>query len=208
MAIHCDNNTLEVVNIYTQQQLFTVKIPEPDQPAKKILSKTEFVLPSVSEPLKPSKPKRKEGIVLVNFFNLDNSSLFMGVITRGNKIYHYSQKGNVTLSVNLDKRSGEGMDKMLMIYAEECLVLATRGDITVLHRQSYYKKWVISISTSDLVQVRRVWLDDWEGLTCIDTQGRIFLVDVNTRRVENISSSRTAPGESNCCKFNETLIYE
>ena len=33
-----------------------------------------------------------------------------------------------------------------MIYHEECLVMMTKRELTVLHRQSYYKKCVIDVS--------------------------------------------------------------
>lgn len=102
-------------------------------------------------------------------------------------MYHYDEKGNITLIVSLYKRCDDVLNYSQMIYAEECLVLVNGGDLTVLHRQSYYKKCVIRVSHI-VRKVRRVNRDQWKGLLCIDGEGVISRIDVDSRKVEVLSS--------------------
>ena len=67
-----------------------------------------------------------------------------------------------------------------MIYAEECLVIVADGKMTVLHRQSYYKKCVIRISDQRILKVKRMKQNDWKGLICIDNQSKIYVINVDT----------------------------
>ena len=71
------------------------------------------------------------------------------------------------------------MNESLMIYAEECLVIASEGKLTVLHRQSYYKKCVIRVSDKKIKRVRRVNDKGYKGLICIDTFGKVVIVNVD-----------------------------
>jgi hypothetical protein len=144
--------------------------------------------------------------VLTNFFRPENAHLFLGVITQGNNVYHYSDKGAVTLKLNLEQRCGSELRQSHMIYDEECLVLVAGGELTALHRQSYYKKCVIAVSEAGIVRVRRVVRDDWSGLICFDSECQVYLIDVSLRQAKVISHTK-APLCEEFYQFNKYLIY-
>lgn len=56
--------------------------------------------------LKRISKKNKETIIFNNFFKSDNPSLFLAVVTQANNVYHYSDKGAMNLSLNIEQRSG------------------------------------------------------------------------------------------------------
>ena len=106
--------------------------------------------------------------MLTHIFDANNPECFLAVITQGNNVYHYSEKGNLTLNLNIEKRCGSKLSQAQLIYVEECLVFVVDEELTVLHRQSYYKKSVIRVSNKKIKKVRRYSHKNWKGLICID----------------------------------------
>lgn len=98
LAILLDNNSIEVVNLYTQSLVFTVK-PETD-PALKANYRPDSSMHASSTSHKP-RPQRLAGVSLVNFMDPEISSCFLSVITKGGKVIHYSESGILLASINL-----------------------------------------------------------------------------------------------------------
>ena len=71
-----------------------------------------------------------------------------------------------------------------MMFKEESLLLVTQGSITSLHRQSYYKKWVISVSDKNLIKLKKAEVDGKRGLLCMDETFKVFFVDIHTKNVK------------------------
>jgi len=115
----------------------------------------------------------------------------------------------MNLSLNIEQRYGDNMAPTQMIYSEECLVLMNRNELTVLHRQSYYKKCVIDVSEYQLIKMRKTIFDGGEGLICVDSVCNILLIDVNLRVVKVVNSVGVDIKEESCL-FNRyiALIQE
>lgn len=87
LVILLDNNSIEVVNLYTQSLVFTVK-PETDH-ALKLNSRPDSSMHTSISSHKP-RLQRLAGVSLVNFMDLEISNCFLSVISKGGKVSHYS----------------------------------------------------------------------------------------------------------------------
>lgn len=87
LAILLDNNSIEIVNLYTQSLVLTVK-PDIDA-ALKANNRAESSLRASIPSLKP-RHQRVVGVSLVNFMDPEISNCFLSVINKGGKVSHYS----------------------------------------------------------------------------------------------------------------------
>ena len=58
----------------------------------------------------------------------------------------------------------------------------TKGQITVLHRKSYLKKFSINVSVNDLIKIKKKVRDNANFYLCADNLLQVFLVDINLRK--------------------------
>lgn len=100
IAILLDNNTVEIVNLYTQTLLFTAKTVEND-PALKTTNRPDSSLFSSFTAIKTRPQKIASGISLVNFMDNDISNCFLSVISKLGRVNLFSEKGMLLSTINL-----------------------------------------------------------------------------------------------------------
>jgi hypothetical protein len=105
IAILLDNNTVEIVNLYTQNQLFTARAAESDQ-SLRTSNRPDSSLHSSLTGHK-SRPQRAFGLSLVKFMDNDISNCFLSVVSKMGRVSHYSEKGVLLSTINLEDRLGD-----------------------------------------------------------------------------------------------------
>jgi hypothetical protein len=207
IAILLDNNTIEIVNLYTQNLLFTVKPFENDvlTITKSNLRPDSSLYSSVMGHKNRSN-KSSTGINLVHFMDADISNCFLSVISKTGKVSNYNEKGVLLTSINLEERLGDNIQGS-MIYDDEELVIASDNHLIILYRKSYNRKCVIRVSTSPITKLRKCQANSRYSLSAMDSEENIFLVNTNNKEVfcvEQVEGHR----KYDQILFNELLIFK
>jgi hypothetical protein len=103
------------VNLYTQSLVFTAKAVEND-PVLRTINRPDSSLHASSS--QKARPQRTSGINLVNFMDMDISNCFLSVISKQGRVSHYSEKGVLLSTINLEDRLGDIMQGA-MVYDDE-----------------------------------------------------------------------------------------
>lgn len=62
----------------------------------------------------------------------------------------------------------------------------TKGQITVLHRKSYLKKFSVNVSENELIKIKKTVKNNNNFYLCADNVLKVFLVDINLRKTTTI----------------------
>lgn len=114
LAILLDNNTVEVVNLYTQALLFSARPLEESSKANFVLKNRPDSSMHSSSMMRSSQMRHRglqvnksSAINLVSFMEETISNCFLSVISRTGKVTHFTEKGIMTSSLNLEDRVGD-----------------------------------------------------------------------------------------------------
>lgn len=89
IAILLDNNTIEVVNLYTQKEIFVVKVVDNEEITKKnVRSDSSLYSSAMGNKVRPKKTST--GVSFVHFMDAEISNCFLSVISKTGKVSHYT----------------------------------------------------------------------------------------------------------------------